>query len=164
MSRLIAICVLMASVGIVEAGPFRRNHHYTQTYQPVQVQQPTYFISSVQQPEMVSESGNEALGEVNAKRAARGLRPFIFDPNLTVAAQRAATYRAQHQLFGHLIGGMGDFGFLPPGTSAASAGCAAYPASYGWLSCCTYESKCTYAGAAWAMGSDGKRYMHLFVR
>lgn len=107
--------------------------------------------------------GEDALSEVNAARARRGLAPFIRDVALETAARGAAAFRASRLLFGHVTGGMGDFAFVPAGTSAAAAGCAAYPASYGWMSCCTFESH-RYAGAAWAMGSDGKRYMHLFVR
>jgi hypothetical protein len=104
-----------------------------------------------------------ALAEVNAKRAARGLRPFVEDPALTEAAQKCAEFRARYRLFGHVMTGGGDFSFLPYGARAASSGCAAYAPSYGWMSCCVYENY-TYGGAAWAMGSDGKRYMHLFVR
>lgn len=106
---------------------------------------------------------DEALAEVNAYRAKRGLKPFIEDPGLTAAAKGAADYRARFHLFGHTEGGMGDFRFVPAGTKADAAGCAAYPARYGWMSCCA-DDNYTYAGAAWALGSDGKRYMHLFVR
>lgn len=102
----------------------------------------------------------DGLDEVNAKRAQRGLRPFVRDDNLTQAARACAGFRASRGLFGHTSN---DFSFVPPGASASSAGCAAYPASYGWLSCCTFENY-TYAGAAWVTGNDGKRYMHLFVR
>lgn len=102
----------------------------------------------------------DALSEVNAKRAARGLRPFVRDEALTYAAQACANYRAAHRIFGHTDN---DFRFLPKGVSATSAGCAAYPLSYGWMSCCVYDNY-VYGGAAWAWGSDGKRYMHLFVR
>jgi hypothetical protein len=100
------------------------------------------------------------LDEVNAKRAARGLRPFLRDDGLTQAAKACAEYRAAHRLFGHTSN---DFAFVPTGTVARSAGCAAYPASYGWMSCCVYENY-TYAGAAWVTGDDGRRYMHLFTR
>lgn len=103
---------------------------------------------------------NDGLDEVNAKRAARGLRPFLRDDALTSAAHAAATFRARYLLFGHTAD---DFAFLPAGARADSAGCAAYPAEYGWLSCCTYENY-THAGAAYSIGSDGKRYMHLYVR
>lgn len=104
--------------------------------------------------------GGDALSEVNAKRAARGLRPFLRDEGLTRAATGAAQFRAERGLFGHTSN---DFSFVPPGTSASSAGCAAYPASYGWMSCCVYDNY-TYGGAAYVTGRDGKRYMHLFVR
>jgi hypothetical protein len=102
----------------------------------------------------------DGLDEVNAKRAARGLRPFVRDENLTQAARACAEFRAANGLFGHTSN---DFSFVPAGTSATSAGCAAYPASYGWMSCCVYENY-TYGGAAAVTGRDGKRYMHLFVR
>jgi hypothetical protein len=101
----------------------------------------------------------DGLDEVNAKRAARGLRPFVRDEGLTRAAASCAAFRASHLLFGHTAN---DFAFVPPGAQADAAGCAAYPASYGWMSCCTYEGY-THAGAAWVTGADGKRYMHLFV-
>lgn len=108
----------------------------------------------------------DALAEVNAKRAARGLRPFAHDPLLTAAAERCAAFRANYRhpngavgLFGHTSN---DFAFLQ-GASASAAGCAAYPASYGFLACCVYENY-TYAGAASVMGADGRMYHHLFVR
>lgn len=105
----------------------------------------------------------EALHEVNARRAQKGLRPFIFDPGLTQAALAAAKHRAQHRITGHVGGPGGDFAFLPPGIDAKAAGCAAWEPSWGWGSCCS-DDNFTYAGAAWAWGSDGRRYMHLFVR
>ncbi|SRR5581483_6572058 len=102
----------------------------------------------------------DGLDEVNAQRAARGLRPFLRDDGLAQAARACARFRAANGLFGHTAN---DFAFVPAGTLATSAGCAAYPAGYGWLSCCVYENY-TYAGAAWVTGRDGRRYMHLFVR
>jgi len=105
-------------------------------------------------------SGDDALAEVNAVRAARRLPPFIKDDNLTIAAYTAAKHRARHLCSGHTSN---DFACLPAGCSASAAGCAAWHPSDGWGSCCTYDSY-TYAGAAWALGKDGKRYMHLFVR
>jgi hypothetical protein len=104
--------------------------------------------------------GNDALAEVNAARARRGLRPFQHDPMLTVAAQACAERRAASRISGHLPS---DFAYLPSGTSARAAGCGALNSSWGWATCCTYENY-TYAGAAVVMGSDGRRYMHLFVR
>lgn len=109
------------------------------------------------------DNRDDALAEVNAKRATRGMRPYEYDEGLTIAARGAAKYRAERHIFGHVSGGMGDFQFLPRGSTAASAGCAAYPAHMGWLSCDIWESN-RYAGAAWWPGSDGKRYMHIFVR
>ena len=102
----------------------------------------------------------DALDEVNAERARRGLRPFARDPSLTQAALACARQRAARRIAGHLPN---DFAYLPAGTSATAAGCGALEPSWGWGTCCTYENH-TYAGAAWVMGADGKRYMHLFVR
>lgn len=102
----------------------------------------------------------EALNEVNAVRAARGLNALIPDAALTEAAGRCAQYRAARLVFGHTPN---DFAFMPAGGFARAAGCAAYPPVDGWLSCCMWD-RATYGGAAWVMGADGKRYMHLFVR
>lgn len=107
----------------------------------------------------------EALEEVNRHRTARGLRPLIPDPGLNQGALAVAAHRAANFITGH---SRNDFGFLPPGASASAAGCGAWSmgtvAGGGtWGTCCTYENY-TYGGAAWAMGADGKRYMHLFVR
>jgi hypothetical protein len=106
------------------------------------------------------DPGDDALAEVNARRARRGLRAFIRDEGLTAAAIRAAQYRATYRIAGH---SSNDFAFLPAGSLASAAGCAAWEPSWGWGSCCS-EENWTYAGASWAMGSDGRRYMHLFVR
>jgi hypothetical protein len=102
----------------------------------------------------------DALDEVNASRASHGLRPFIRDEGLSVAARSAADFRAANLMEGHTSN---DFSFVPSGSSATSAGCAAWGPSWGWGSCCTHDNY-TYAGAAWAMGRDGRRYMHLYVR
>lgn len=101
-----------------------------------------------------------ALEEVNATRRARGLRPYLHDALLAVAARRCAAFRAASLIEGH---SSNDFAFLPAGANASAAGCAAWHPSMGWGSCCQYESW-QYAGAAWSMGRDGRRYMHIFVR
>jgi hypothetical protein len=103
---------------------------------------------------------SEALAEVNATRATRGLPPFIEDAGLTAAAVSAADFRAAKLIAGHTAN---DFAHLPADSSADAAGCAAWEPGWGWGACCTYESW-THAGAAIAFGSDGRRYMHLFVR
>jgi hypothetical protein len=108
-----------------------------------------------------AETGDrDALVEVNLVRARRGLPPLLRDEGLTVAAERAAAFRAAHLITGHTAN---DFAYLPPGAVARAAGCAAWTPDWGWGSCCTYEDW-TYAGAAWCMGEDGRRFMHLFVR
>jgi hypothetical protein len=114
-------------------------------------------IAGLSAPESASA---DALDEVNAVRAARGLRPFARDDNLRRAAAGCAEFRAARLMAGHTAN---DFAALPAGTSASAAGCAAWEQGMGWGACCTYENY-TYAGAAYAMGRDGRRYMHLFVR
>jgi hypothetical protein len=105
-------------------------------------------------------ASEDALDELNAVRAARGLRPYIRDDYLTAGAKNVADFRARYLIEGHTGN---DFSGLPIGTTASASGCAAWPAGQGWGSCCTYEHW-TYAGAADAMGNDGRRYMQLFVR
>ena len=104
---------------------------------------------------------NNALAELNGIRAQRGLPPFIEDPLLTQGAQNAANYRAERLMEGHTPN---DFQHLPPGGHARAAGCAAWPVSMGFGSCCMYDTQYRYAGAASTMGRDGRRYCHLFVR
>jgi hypothetical protein len=105
-------------------------------------------------------SGTDGLDELNAKRARQGLYPFQRDEALTQAAEACAAYRAARRIAGHAPN---DFAFLPPGTFADGAGCAAAEDSWGWLSCYMDDRRHAYAGAAWTRGSDGQRYMHLFV-
>lgn len=101
----------------------------------------------------------DALKEVNRVRKKRGLKPFKCDPKLAKSALAIAKYRAKHRIEGHTNS---DFKWVK-GTRATASGCAAWPKGDGWGSCCTYENW-RRAGAAWAIGKDGKRYMHLFVR
>jgi len=109
----------------------------------------------------VTPGVQDALAEVNATRAQRGLQPYLPDPLLNQAARACAIQRATRMIQGHLP--ESDFSHLPPGAHASAAGCGALTPDWGWGSCCTYDSY-TYAGAAWVMGQDGRRYMHLFVR
>lgn len=108
----------------------------------------------------IGAEATDALDEVNAVRAKAGLHPYRRDKNLTIAAKRAAAYRADRLIAGHCNN---DFSFLPQGSHAQAAGCAAWEPRMGWGSCCTYE-RWRYAGAAWKKGRDGRRYMHIFVR
>lgn len=103
----------------------------------------------------------DALDAVNAKRAARGLRPYIHDPALTAGAENLARFRAANRIAGHLAN---DFSMLPPGCGASATGCAALSPEYGFMACEVYSSSYTYAGAAWVTGSDGKLYCHLVLR
>jgi hypothetical protein len=112
------------------------------------------------QPKPDGHESRDALAEVNATRAKRGLPAFLRDEALTIAAYGAAKYRAEHRIAGHT---RNDFEFLPDGAKASAAGCAAWPPGEGWGACCTY-GRYRFAGAAWVVGQDGRRYMHLFVR
>lgn len=106
------------------------------------------------------ENAISALDEVNAARAARGLKPFIYDEGLARAAAGCAEWRAARLCEGHTPN---DFAAVPRGYSARVAGCAAWPAHMGWGSCDTFANH-TYCGAAWVMGRDNRRYMHAFYR
>lgn len=101
----------------------------------------------------------QVLAEVNARRATRGLPPYQLDPALAQGATACAIHRAQRGIQGHTAN---DFAFLPPGTRASSAGCAAWPTHLGWGSCSIYENA-RYAGAGFCQVGN-IRYMHLFVR
>lgn len=112
----------------------------------------------------------DAMDELNAQRVRRGLFPFLRDHGLTLAAARAAKHRADHGISGHVPGQMGDFAFLPAGTHADCAGCAAWEP---WLvtttgetfgACASDSTEHRFAGAAWVMGSNGVRYSHVFYR
>lgn len=102
-----------------------------------------------------------AMAEVNAARAKRGLPPFVEDPELTKGAQACADYRAARRIAGHTHN---DFAFLPKGTAAWGGGAGCADPSWGWMACFTYDRRYQTAGAAFAVGRDGHRYMTLFVR
>lgn len=108
----------------------------------------------------------DALAEVNEARARRGLPAFVKCEALTIGALNVAKFRADRLIAGHTAD---DFAGLPSGTSADSAGCAAWPLGTittegdTWGSCCWTEAW-VEAGAAWALGRDGNRYTHIFVR
>ena len=114
----------------------------------------------IKPPTLPKEDSTDALDEVNAARAARGLRPFTRDDGLTQAAKACAAYRAKRLIAGH---SPDDFRFVPNGSRASAAGAGAGADSFGWLTCCSWEPW-TYAGAAWSRGADGRRFMSLFVR
>jgi hypothetical protein len=122
-----------------------------------------FSSSAAQTPAPSFNGSSDALDEVNAARARRGLPPYLKDEGLTQAAARCAQLRAASFIDGHLGGQMSDFACLPPGCQASATGAGALTPDWGWGSCCTYDGY-AYAGAAWVMGADGRRYMSLFVR
>lgn len=149
---LIALTVLVILSSVADAGPRqRRSMRYSQ--ETIRPQQGSYSTAT-------TDSGSDALNEVNSARAQRGLPPFIHDPNLASAAEVCAGLRAQYLLAGHTAN---DFAALPFGVSASAAGCGALDPSWGWGTCCTFDNY-RYAGAAVVVGRDGRRFMHLFVR
>ena len=173
---MIVAAMLIAVEATVEASParrYRRSPTVSVTprpvFMPAQQVMPTQQARPTQKEVPVvqaaastttAKGADDALDEVNAARARRGLRPFQPDPLLNQAARTCAEIRATNRIAGHLSS---DFAHLPSGASARSAGCGALEPLWGWGTCCTYDNY-TYAGAAWVMGADGKRYMHLFVR
>lgn len=100
------------------------------------------------------------LAEVNALRAQRRMQAYLPDPNLQAAAEAAAAYRAKYDIQGHT---RSDFAFLPQGSWASCAGCAAWPANMGFGSCNVYGGE-KYCGAASCMGKNGVVYHHCFYR
>lgn len=156
--------LVVAAETTAQAGPLRRGRQsqivpVAPMQAPVQVQNEVSVIQAGENTP-VAPGSDDALSEVNAERARRGLRPYQPDPLLNQAAQSCARIRAAGFIRGHLSN---DFAHLPPGATASAAGCGALEPSWGWGTCCTYDNY-TYAGAAWVMGTDGRRYMHLFVR
>jgi len=124
---------------------------------------PTQYPPMPPMPKPNSGIVEDALPEVNERRAKRGLKPFVNDDGLRQAALSCAKIRAQNHIHGHLSGNMGDFAYLPSGCNASAAGCGALEPSWGWGTCCM-DDNYTYGGAAMVIGNDGLRYMHLFVR
>jgi hypothetical protein len=106
------------------------------------------------------KGSDDALAEVNEARAKLGLRAFVRDPLLTKAALLCAQQRAARNIHGHLP--ESDFTYLHQvGGQASAAGCGALDPSWGWQSCC-WQENWTRAGAAWVMGPDNRRFMHIF--
>lgn len=162
MLRLIIASLAILSLGsTADAGIFARRHRTAAA--PRYAQQPQAAPQPVSYGPSAPTGHSSALDEVNALRAARWLPAYIQDDGLEQAAIATATFRAERLMFGHVTGGMGDFAFLPRGIHASATGCAAYPPSYGFMACAIYD-RYTFAGAAWVLGRDGKRYCHLFVR
>lgn len=150
MRLMLTLLICLLFVG--EASAQRRYRVKNYNSQAVQVQST---------PQQITETCEDALKEVNQHRAKLGLKPFVHDELLTKAAYACAKERCKRGIHGHLP--ESDFSYLPSGGNATAAGCGALEPSWGWGTCCA-EDNYTYAGAAWVKGSDGRRYMHLFVR
>lgn len=163
MRTILSLLALLTLAATAEAGPLRRRaaiRHQSRT-----VTETTPYGTTVKTSERTVMRGNpeafgDALDQVNAMRASRGMPAYIRDDGLTQAAIAAASHRATYGIAGHTSN---DFAFLPAGSSASAAGCGAMDASWGFRACTVYEHW-TYAGAATALGSDGRLYHHIFVR
>ena len=103
---------------------------------------------------------HDGLEEVNRLRRAHGVAEFERDLELNNAAIKLSLHRAKHLIAGHSDD---DFGFLWDRKSADASGVGAAKDEWGWCTCCMLD-KYRYAGAAWARGRDGQRYMSIFVR
>lgn len=162
--RSMFLC-LLALVFVTDVQAQGRRSRRQQFYEQPTYSQPSQTFQTSAPPITPAVAGQtesqDALHEVNAARASRGLSPFTHDPLLNQAALEAARRRASRLITGHLP--ESDFTCIPSGGQANAAGCAAWTPDWGWGACCTYDHY-TYAGAAWVLGSDGRRYMHLFVR
>ena len=80
-------------------------------FPPQPIQPPIAEPPRVEPPKPKPQIATDAIDEVNATRAKRGLKPFVRDEGLTQAAMGAAAYRAKHLISGHTSN---DFKFLPP--------------------------------------------------
>lgn len=105
---------------------------------------------------------SDAMDEVNAKRAQKGLRPLQKDPLLCQGAYECAKRRASRGIHGHLP--ESDFSCLPSGAQASVGGAGALEDSWGWETCAYDNPQYTVGGAAWVRGRDGLRYMSFFGR
>ncbi len=161
---IVALCAILDCTMIAEAGERRSKRKAEAAVTVAKVSMEQANTSELPKSSAVKQSlttgSDDALAEVNEYRAKRGLTPFKPDPLLTQAAASAAKQRATRSITGHLP--ESDFSYLPAGAHADSAGCGALDDSWGWGTCCMNDNY-AYAGAAWVRGSDGKRYMHLFV-
>lgn len=166
MRLLLTLLAVLIFIPDVEAGG-RRSRRYQQQWQPMPTVQPSKAMPAPVSTKVPLKSDKDfsdnALAEVNAERAKRGLPAYINDPLLSKAALDAAAFRAANLIDGHVGGNRGDFAFLPSGAVSNTAGCGALEPSWGWGACGTFDNY-THCGAAWVMGSNGKRFMHAFYR
>lgn len=173
-TKILALTLCLITTADVSAdGRGRRNRRWQPAYEPAQTWQSGYQEAPAQYyaptaPVVASSTpttastGDDALAEVNAARAQRGLPPYLNDPLLNQAARACAYQRAARGIEGHLP--ESDFTYVRQvGANATTCGCAAWTPDWGWGACETYGNY-TYAGAAWAWGPGGKRFMHLVLR
>lgn len=117
---------------------------------------------------------DQALTAVNQRRAARGLRPYILDPNLASGALGAARYRAQHGIVAHAAN---EYSFLAPGVmqwgppdrwgvrvGLIHGGTNDFDSMGPTFMTCAMLDNYTYAGAATVRGADGRYFHQIFVR
>lgn len=120
-------------------------------------------VSMTEQIKAVDAKEATPLEQVNARRRAAGLTPYIECPDLAAGAKACAEYRAAQGIAAHTGN---DFAFLPRGCRASAAGCniAAHGGTAAFQTCAMYEAACTHCGCATARAADGRVFHHLFVR
>lgn len=106
----------------------------------------------------VPNTAVDAMSDLNKRRAMYGLPPMKTDPVLLQAAMNAASCRAALRCEGHL---KNDYDASSVKYPQVVSGCGVYNMMF--LSCGSDDRK-QFAGAAKALGSDGKWYCHLFVK
>src|SRR5262245_27206415 len=105
---LLGVLCLMTIATTLEAGPVRRRVRSASQYPIQQIPADVRVVSTDSSLDVVPASAGstmpagsgDGLDEVNAQRAARGLRPYVRDEGLTQAAQKCAAFRAERGLFG----------------------------------------------------------------
>jgi len=105
-------------------------------------------------------AGENAIGEVNALRAARGLPPLTEDAGLTAGALNVADFRAQRGILGHTAS---DSNGLPIGVTCRAFGCG-WRTGPGEFTTCHMYGNWTRAGAAKAIGLNGVTLYQIFVK
>jgi hypothetical protein len=159
MNKMFLIAVAMCFMFVGEASAQKGRRWRQQEYVPqVTYVQPPAWVTPSTNVSKVGEVCEDALAEVNAERAKRGLKPYIHDPLLAKAALECAKQRASRLIHGHLP--ESDFTYLPKEVSVNGVvgGCAAWADGFG--ACAMYDNY-TYCGASWVRGSDGLKYCQI---
>lgn len=163
--RIILSClVALLLVTTVDAGGRRSRQRAAAQSNVVWDSQPVVSSAPVSAEATSQLKGSaDAMAEVNAKRASKGLPPLRKDSLLCQAALLVSKQRAARGIHGHLP--ESDFTYVHQVNGSASVGgCGALEDSWGWETCAYDSPQYSVGGAAWVRGSDGLRYMTFFGR